>query len=109
MRIDDLNFSDSGLIVTVVQSASDNSLLMVAYMSKESLLLSLQSGETHFFSRSRQELWHKGASSGNTQAIVSILADCDGDSLLVLVNEAGAACHTGERSCFDNFEPLELA
>lgn len=107
MKLGDLNFDSSGLIVAIVQSAADNTVLMVAYMSRESLVLSLESGETHFFSRTRQKLWHKGETSGNTQSIVSIESDCDGDSLLVIVNEAGVACHTGERSCFDNFEPLE--
>lgn len=108
MKISELKFDESGLIPAIVQSAEDLKLLMVAYMSPESLRLSLETGQTHFFSRSRSELWHKGASSGNTQEVVSIHADCDGDSLLVLVQEAGNACHTGVRSCFENFEKLEL-
>jgi phosphoribosyl-ATP pyrophosphohydrolase/phosphoribosyl-AMP cyclohydrolase len=108
MKISELKFDESGLIPAIVQSAEDLKLLMVAYMSPESLRLSLETGQTHFFSRSRSELWHKGASSGNTQEVVSIHADCDGDSLLVLVTEAGNACHTGVRSCFENFEKLEL-
>jgi phosphoribosyl-AMP cyclohydrolase len=108
MKISELKFDESGLIPAIVQSAEDLKLLMVAYMSPESLRLSLETGQTHFFSRSRAELWHKGASSGNTQEVVSIHADCDGDSLLVLVKEAGNACHTGVRSCFENFEKLEL-
>jgi phosphoribosyl-ATP pyrophosphohydrolase/phosphoribosyl-AMP cyclohydrolase len=108
MKISELKFDESGLIPAIVQSAEDLKLLMVAYMSPESLRLSLETGQTHFFSRSRSELWHKGASSGNTQEVVSIHADCDGDSLLVLVKEAGNACHTGVRSCFENFEKLEL-
>jgi len=108
MKISDLKFDSAGLIPAVIQSASDNKVLMVAYMSLESLELSLASGQTHFFSRSRGELWHKGATSGNTQNIVSMFADCDGDSLLVLVDAAGNACHTGALSCFDNYESLEL-
>ena len=108
MKISELKFDESGLIPAIVQSAEDLKLLMVAYMSPKSLRLSLETGQTHFFSRSRSELWHKGASSGNTQEVVSIHADCDGDSLLVLVKEAGNACHTGVRSCFENFEKLEL-
>lgn len=107
MKIGDLKFDSAGLIPAIVQSVSDNKVLMVAYMSLESLELSLALGQTHFFSRSRGQLWHKGATSGNTQNIVSILSDCDGDALLVLVEADGAACHTGERSCFDNYEPLE--
>lgn len=108
MRISELRFDESGLIPAIVQSAVDSKVLMVAFMSRESLVLSLETGQSHFFSRSRSELWHKGATSGNTQEVVSIQADCDGDSLLVLVREAGNACHTGLRSCFDNFEKLEL-
>ncbi len=107
MKISDLKFDSAGLIPVVVQSASDNKVLMVAYMSLQSLELSLVSGQTHFFSRSRGEIWHKGAGSGNTQDIVSVHADCDGDSLLVLVGSAGNACHTGAVSCFENYEPLE--
>jgi phosphoribosyl-ATP pyrophosphohydrolase/phosphoribosyl-AMP cyclohydrolase len=107
MRIADLKFDSAGLIPAVIQAVDDKKVLMVAYMSLESLELSLATRQTHFFSRSRGELWHKGATSGNTQNIVSILSDCDGDLLLVLVEADGAACHTGERSCFDNYEPLE--
>jgi phosphoribosyl-ATP pyrophosphohydrolase/phosphoribosyl-AMP cyclohydrolase len=108
MKIENLTFDNSGLIPAIIQGALDNKVLMVAYMSLESLKLSLVSGQTHFYSRSRGELWHKGSTSGNTQTIVAIYSDCDGDSLLVLVEAAGEACHTGERSCFDNYESLEL-
>ena len=73
---------------------------MLAYMNAESLGLTLSTGETHFWSRSRQELWHKGATSGNIQSVVEVRVDCDADSLLILVQPAGPACHTGERSCF---------
>jgi phosphoribosyl-AMP cyclohydrolase len=77
---------------------------MVAWMNRESLQLSLETGETVFWSRSRSELWHKGATSGNTQQIVSLQADCDGDTLLALVRESGPACHNGTESCFDTVE-----
>ena len=73
---------------------------MVAWMNAESLRLTQETGETHFWSRSRQELWHKGATSGNVQRVQAIYADCDGDTLLILVDPAGPACHTGEVSCF---------
>jgi phosphoribosyl-ATP pyrophosphohydrolase/phosphoribosyl-AMP cyclohydrolase len=101
---EDLKFDHSGLITSVVQSASTHRVLMVAWMSRESLQQTIETGETVFWSRSRQELWHKGATSGNTQQVVSIQADCDGDTLLILVNEAGAACHNGTESCFDTVE-----
>jgi len=89
-----------GLIPVVVQNADDKSVLMVAWMDAEALDLSLKTGETWFWSRSRSEHWHKGATSGNTQCIVEIRIDCDGDTLLVLVKPAGPACHTGHDSCF---------
>ncbi len=73
---------------------------MVAYMNKESLAKTIETGQTHFWSRSRQELWHKGETSGHTQAVKSIAVDCDGDTLLVRVEQIGVACHTGNRSCF---------
>lgn len=99
-----LKFDEAGLITTVVQSADTHRVLMVAWMSRESLAQSIELGETVFWSRSRQELWHKGATSGNTQKIVSLQADCDGDTLLALVHEAGPACHNGTESCFDTTE-----
>jgi phosphoribosyl-ATP pyrophosphohydrolase/phosphoribosyl-AMP cyclohydrolase len=98
--IQDLKFDESGLIITVVQDDQTNEVLMVAHMNAESLAKTLQTGETWFYSRSRQELWHKGATSGNTQRVVDIRLDCDGDTLLVRVNPKGPACHTGERTCF---------
>jgi phosphoribosyl-AMP cyclohydrolase/phosphoribosyl-ATP pyrophosphohydrolase/phosphoribosyl-AMP cyclohydrolase len=100
----DLKFDSNGLITTVVQSADTGRVLMVAWMSRESLALTIEKGETVFFSRSRNELWHKGATSGNTQKLVSLQADCDGDTLLALVQEAGPACHNGTESCFDTVE-----
>jgi phosphoribosyl-AMP cyclohydrolase len=84
----------------VVQDADTMQVLMVAWMSKESLRLTQETGETHFWSRSRQTLWHKGATSGNVQTVRDIRVDCDGDTLLLLVDPAGPACHTGMTSCF---------
>ncbi len=95
-----LNFDGNGLIPAVVQDAASKNVLMVAWMNAESLQKTLESGETWFWSRSRQELWHKGGTSGNVQKVVEIRYDCDGDTLLVLVEPAGPACHTGETSCF---------
>jgi phosphoribosyl-AMP cyclohydrolase / phosphoribosyl-ATP pyrophosphohydrolase len=98
--MNNLKFDQNGLIPAVVQDAGTLEVLTVAYMNAESLEKSIESGETWFYSRSRQELWHKGATSGNTQKIVEIKYDCDGDSLVVLVEPAGPACHTGAVSCF---------
>jgi phosphoribosyl-AMP cyclohydrolase / phosphoribosyl-ATP pyrophosphohydrolase len=100
MKIDELKFDASGLITAVVQDVATREVLTVAYMNKESLAKSLETRETWFYSRSRQELWHKGATSGNTQKIVEIKYDCDSDALVVLVEPAGPACHTGAVSCF---------
>ncbi len=93
-------FDEHGLVVCVVQDWRTGEVLTLAYMNAESLRLTRETGEMHFFSRSRQELWHKGATSGNIQAVRSIRYDCDGDAVLALVEPAGPACHTGERSCF---------
>ena len=98
--MEELKFDSSGLITTVVQDAATKDVLMVAWMNAESLKKTIENGETWFWSRSRQELWHKGATSGNTQKVIEICYDCDNDTLLVLVEPAGPACHTGERSCF---------
>ncbi len=95
-----LKFDPNGLIPAIVQDAASKDVLMLAYMNAESLQKTLQTGETWFYSRSRRELWHKGATSGNTQRVVEIRYDCDGDTLLVLVQPAGPACHTGATSCF---------
>ncbi|MCZ8522187.1 MULTISPECIES: bifunctional phosphoribosyl-AMP cyclohydrolase/phosphoribosyl-ATP diphosphatase HisIE [Paenibacillus] len=89
-----------GLVPAIVQDALSKEVLMMAYMNEESLKLTLESGETWFWSRSRQELWHKGATSGHTQQVKSLRYDCDGDTLLVLVEQKGPACHTGKYSCF---------
>ena len=96
----DLHFDDRGLIAAVVQNATTGAVLMVAWMNAAALQLTQATGETHFWSRSRGELWHKGATSGNVQRVREIRYDCDGDALLVLVEPAGPACHTGAQSCF---------
>ncbi|MBY0097048.1 bifunctional phosphoribosyl-AMP cyclohydrolase/phosphoribosyl-ATP diphosphatase HisIE [Mesobacillus maritimus] len=101
MNVEELKFDDNGLITAVVQDAVTREVLTVAYMNKESLGKSLKTRETWFYSRSRQELWHKGETSGNTQRIVDMKYDCDGDALVVLVEPAGPACHTGRVSCFN--------
>jgi phosphoribosyl-AMP cyclohydrolase len=101
-----LKFDERGLITAVVQDATTKTVLMVAWMNAESLALTQTTGETHFWSRSRQQLWHKGSTSGNVQRVRDIRFDCDGDTLLVLVDPAGPACHTGETSCF--FRQLEI-
>jgi phosphoribosyl-AMP cyclohydrolase len=93
-------FDANGLIPAIVQDANTHEVLMLAYMNAESLGLTLSTGETHFWSRSRQELWRKGATSGNIQSVVEVRVDCDADALLILVNPAGPACHTGNQSCF---------
>lgn len=102
-----LKFDSNGLITTVVQDAATKDVLMVAWMNAESLQKTVGSGETWFWSRSRQELWHKGATSGNTQKVIELHYDCDADTLLVLVEPAGPACHTGEQTCF--FRKLEFS
>ncbi|WNS42101.1 bifunctional phosphoribosyl-AMP cyclohydrolase/phosphoribosyl-ATP diphosphatase HisIE [Paenibacillus sp. MMS20-IR301] len=102
-----IRWNESGLLPAVVQDARTLEVLMFAYMNQESLQRSLASGQTWFWSRSRSELWHKGGTSGNTQAISSIHYDCDSDTLLVKVVPEGPACHTGENSCFYREIPLE--
>ena len=93
-------FDEKGLIPAIVQDASSGEVLTLAYMNAESLRRTLESGQVWFYSRSRQELWHKGATSGNFLNLVAILKDCDEDALVVKVEPTGPACHTGERSCF---------
>jgi len=104
-----LHFNEQGLIPAIVQDADDGTVLMMAWMSPESLSRTLTTGQTWFWSRSRTRLWHKGEESGNTQEVVSLSYDCDGDTLLVHVHPqgAGVACHTGERSCFYRTIPLD--
>lgn len=96
----DFKYNEQGLMPAVVQDYQSKDVLMVAYVNEESLNLSLEKGETVFFSRSRQELWHKGATSGNTQLIKAVYYDCDQDTILFMVDPAGPACHTGQDSCF---------
>ena len=98
----DRYFKKSELIPAVVQEASTGEVLMLAYMNKESLRLTLETGYTWFWSRSRRELWNKGATSGHKQRVISIHGDCDDDTLLIRVEQTGAACHTGSHSCFFN-------
>ncbi len=111
INIDELKFDEKGLIPAVVIDNKTKKLLTLAYMSRESLELSIEKGLTCFFSRSRQELWLKGETSGNFQHIVSITADCDKDALEIIVEPDGPACHTGEISCFHNpiWENSELS
>ena len=101
-----IQYDENGLVPAVVQDAISKEVLMLAYMNEESLQRTVQSGESWFWSRSRQELWHKGATSGNTQQVRSLRYDCDADTLLVLVEPKGAACHTGQYSCFYSEIPL---
>ncbi len=101
MRAGEIKWNDQGLAPAIVQSSASKRVLMLAWMNLESLELTLQTGQTVFFSRSRQELWHKGASSGNVQIVDRIEIDCDSDAILLHVTEAGPACHNGTESCFD--------
>ena len=100
----EIAFDERGLVPCIVQDWRTGEVLTLAYMDAQALRHTRESGELHFFSRSRQELWHKGATSGNTQALKAIRYDCDADALLALVEPAGPACHTGERSCFHRGE-----
>ncbi len=103
--IEKLTWNLGGLVPVVVQDAETDQVLMVAWMNADALRRTVETGQTHFWSRSRQALWHKGETSGNTQAVESIWVDCDADALLIKVKPAGPACHTGEVSCF--FRTLE--
>ncbi|MFT3895436.1 MAG: phosphoribosyl-AMP cyclohydrolase [Anaerolineales bacterium] len=98
--LSEIKYDANGLVPAIVQDATTKEVLMMAYMNAELLRMTIEKGETVFWSRSRQELWHKGATSGNVQCVVDIRVDCDEDTLLVSVNPAGPACHTGERTCF---------
>ena len=95
-----VKYDSQGLVPVVVQDSGTGDVLMLAYMNSESLAKTRETGETWFWSRSRRSLWHKGETSGNTQRVVSISIDCDGDTLLVKVEPRGPACHTGEPTCF---------
>jgi phosphoribosyl-AMP cyclohydrolase len=96
----DIKFDDKGLVPAIVQDADTGEILMMAWMNEESLNRTLEQGTTWFWSRSRQEFWNKGATSGNLQHVTDVRYDCDGDVLLVKVHPDGPACHTGERTCF---------
>ena len=102
INIDELKFDEKGLIPAIVVDAKTKKVLTLAYMNEQSLKISMEKGLTCFYSRSRQELWLKGETSGNYQHIVSITADCDKDALVVMVEKDGPACHTGAESCFYN-------
>jgi phosphoribosyl-ATP pyrophosphohydrolase/phosphoribosyl-AMP cyclohydrolase len=102
MNLTDIRFDNTGLVPVVVQDVGTRRVLTLAYMNAESLQRTIETGETWFWSRSRARLWHKGETSGNTQQVVAINIDCDGDALTVLVKPAGPACHTGQESCFHN-------
>jgi phosphoribosyl-ATP pyrophosphohydrolase/phosphoribosyl-AMP cyclohydrolase len=97
-----IKFDERGLVPAIVQDSSSGDVLMLAYMNREAIARTIATGETWFWSRSRSELWHKGATSGHTQRVVSLSFDCDFDALLIRVEPRGPACHTGERSCFFN-------
>lgn len=100
MEVSEVNFDADGLVPCIVQDWNTGAVLTLAYMNAEALTRTQASGEMVFWSRSRQELWHKGATSGNTQRLMELRYDCDADALLALVVPTGAACHTGERTCF---------
>lgn len=95
-----MKYNEQGLIPAIAQDSVTGEVLMVAYMNQEALALTIESKHAWFYSRSRQELWHKGATSGNILVVERILTDCDADTILLLVRPKGPACHTGERSCF---------
>jgi len=98
--------SEFDLIPAIAQDARTGEVLMLAYMNRQSLAITLKTGRATYWSRSRQELWEKGATSGHTQKVLALSLDCDGDAILIKVEQVGAACHTGEQSCFHN--PIEL-
>ena len=105
----DVVFDEHGLVPCVIQDWRSGEVLTLAYMNAEALAATRRTGELHLWSRSRDELWHKGATSGNTQRVRALRLDCDGDALLVLVDQEGAACHTGERTCFHRELPSVAA
>jgi len=101
INVDDIRFDERGLMPAIVQDAATREVLTLAYMNRESLARTLETKQTWFWSRSRNELWHKGETSGNTQEVINVALDCDRDAIIVLVKPAGPACHTGAVSCFD--------
>ncbi|SDL68085.1 phosphoribosyl-AMP cyclohydrolase [Tessaracoccus oleiagri] len=96
----DIKFNDQGLVPAIAQEATTGEVLMMAWMNEEALRATLETGRATYWSRSRDELWVKGDTSGHSQEVVEVLVDCDGDTVLVKVNQTGAACHTGNRTCF---------
>jgi len=98
--VDTVNFDSRGLVPAIMQDYDSGAVLMLAYMNKESLKMTLEKGVTCFYSRSRQKLWIKGETSGNTQTVRKVYFDCDNDAILVKIKQKGVACHTGNRSCF---------
>ena len=98
--VEGIRFDERGLVSVIVQDATTSAVLTLAYANREAVEKTLASGEAHYYSRSRDELWRKGATSGNTQKVVEVRLDCDGDALLYRVEPRGSACHTGEESCF---------
>jgi len=108
VEISKLKFDERGLIPAIVQDVRTREVLTLAYMNAESFARTVETKETWFWSRSRNKLWHKGETSGNTQKVVELLLDCDGDAIVVLVDPAGPACHTGARSCFDSAGTAQL-
>ncbi|HAG83689.1 MAG TPA: bifunctional phosphoribosyl-AMP cyclohydrolase/phosphoribosyl-ATP diphosphatase [Cyanobacteria bacterium UBA12227] len=108
--VDEIRYNDQGLVPAIVQDYLDGTVLMMAWMNRESLQKTLDTGETWFWSRSRQEFWHKGETSGHLQYVRSLRYDCDSDTLLITVEQVGdIACHTGERSCFHQVEGTKVA
>ena len=105
INFDEIRFDERGLIPAIVQDAATREVLTLAYMNRESLARTLETKQTWFWSRSRNELWHKGETSGNTQEVVNLALDCDADAIIVLVKPAGPACHTGAVSCFGTQAP----
>lgn len=100
--INHLTFPENGLIPAIAQDAATREVLMLAWVNVEALRLTVKTGEAHYWSRSRQEIWHKGKTSGHVQKLKELRYDCDGDAILYLVEQTGAACHTGAQSCFFN-------
>jgi phosphoribosyl-AMP cyclohydrolase len=106
--IPELKYDDRGLIPAIIQDIKDNAVLMLAYMNEKSLKMTLETGKTHFWSRSRQKYWMKGETSGNVQLVKEISYDCDADTLLIKVEQVGSgACHTGNRTCF--YRQIEIS
>lgn len=105
--IDNIKFNEDGLVPVIAQCAEHGDVLMMAWMNLEALQITLETGRVTYYSRSRQELWEKGATSGHRQRLVSAMLDCDEDTILLTVQQTGAACHKGTRSCFTRSLPFE--